>query len=137
MGIPDGAHTHGSGGGFGGEIIAALFLLGLIAVLAGPVAAAVGALIHILLVTVISLAGVAALAVGGRVWWQLAHRSQRPALYGVEGAPSLQQPRRRELLPEPQKAIAPEVHVHHHWHGVNAEDVAAILAQHGRASTPS
>ena len=31
--------------------------------------------------------------------------------------------------PEP-RALPPrqEVHVHHHWHGVTAEDVAAIIA---------
>jgi hypothetical protein len=40
-------------------------------------------------------------------------------------------------LPPPPPAIeqAPEVHVHHHWHGVSAEDVAAIVRD-GNAVNP-
>jgi len=28
--------------------------------------------------------------------------------------------------------MAAEVHVHHHWHGVSAEDIAAILRRDDR-----
>jgi hypothetical protein len=51
MGHPDGAHTHGSGGG-GFDPMPILIIIGAIAV-AGPVAAAAMELLHILLIAVV------------------------------------------------------------------------------------
>ena len=59
MGHPDGAHTHG-GGGF--DPMPLLIIIGAI-VLAGPILAAVAELIHILLIAVAVLAGLAVVGV--------------------------------------------------------------------------
>ena len=55
MGIPDGAHTHGHGGGF--DPIPILIVRGAVAV-AGPVMAAVAELVHVLLVIAVVVFGV-------------------------------------------------------------------------------
>jgi hypothetical protein len=112
MGIPDGAHTHG---GFGlGDLLAGAGVLLIVAAVAGPVAAAVGALVHLLLVVAGILLAVAA---GGLVAYVLYwRRHPRPVPQWEVTA--------RQLPPQPR---AIEQHVHHHWHGVTAEQVAAIL----------
>jgi hypothetical protein len=117
MGIPDGAHTHG--GGFGlGDLLAGAGVLLIVAALAGPVAAAVGALVHLLLVVAGILLAVAA---GGLVAYVL-YRRRHPRPVPQREVTARQQA--RQLPPQPR---AIEQHVHHHWHGVTAEQVAAIL----------
>ena len=52
---------------------------------------------------------------------------QTPPLYGAV-SPLHREARAGQPLPEPWPATewAPQVHVDHHWHGVSAEDPAAI-----------
>lgn len=123
MGHPDGAHTHG-GGGF--DPLPILLIIGAIAV-AGPVGAAVGALLHLLLIAVVvilSLAGVGLAAV-------IAYRVHRWRAGGTTPvslpAPTVARAVQAPTQPRPAIERPQEVHVHHHWHGVDAEDVAEIL----------
>jgi hypothetical protein len=128
MGHPDGAHTHGSGGF---DAMPLLIIIGAI-VLAGPVLAAVAELIHILLIVLAVLAGLAAVGVAALAAfhvhrWRTGGTSQRPlpappSQRAVQGAPA---PRAVQAPREQRPAI--EQHVHHHWHGISPEDIAAIL----------
>ena len=123
MGHPDGAHTHG-GGGF--DPMPLLIIIGAI-VLAGPVLAAVAELIHILLIAAavlagIAVTGVAALAAFHVHRWRAGGTVQRP----LPAAPRqrvVQAPR------EPRPAIERPIEQHVHFHGLTAEDVAAIIRQ--------
>ena len=92
------------------------------AVLAGPVAAPVGELLR---VVVIIAAVVVALAAGGAaVVLRLLHSQPRALPRRVFGSTSVHAVRGR---PEP-RALPARQEVHLHFHGVDAEDVAAILA---------
>jgi hypothetical protein len=71
MGIPDGAHTHGSGGSGLGTALLVLAGAALAVKLAAHAAAAVGELVHVLLVVVAIVAGVAAAALLGLCAWRL------------------------------------------------------------------
>jgi hypothetical protein len=129
MGIPDGAHTHGGGGG--GLGTAALVLVGaaLAVKLAGPVAAATGEFVHVLLVVAAILAGVAAVALMGFIVYRLRRRKVHPVSL-ARTLPPLQVRATRPLPAQPWAIEhGGQVHIHHHWHGVSAEDVAAILAR--------
>jgi hypothetical protein len=126
MGHPDGAHTHG-GGGF--DPMPILIIIGAIA-LAGPVAAAAAELLHLLVIVLAVLAAVVGVGVVAYVAFRVSRKGQEtPRLaYRATVAP----PRTSVARPEPrpsigQQAPAIEQHVHHHWHGVTAEDVAAII----------
>jgi|RhiMetdeSRZDD1v2_1073273.scaffolds.fasta_scaffold166070_2 hypothetical protein len=115
-------------GGGGGEIVLALLAVLAVAAIAGPVVAAVGGVVHILFVTAAVLVGVAAAALVGFIAWR-PYRWRHPSAARAAALPPGAAPAAKPL-PEPQRAAlerAPEVHVHHHWHGVSAEDVAAIL----------
>ena len=92
--------------------------------IARPVAAAVAELVHILLIIAAVLLGLAFVALVGFVAYRLRHRRNLPG-----AARAIPPARAAQPLPMPRPAIghAREVHVHHHWHGVSAEDVAAIL----------
>jgi hypothetical protein len=125
MGIPDGAHTHGSGGGLG---TALLVLVGaaLAVKLAGPVVAAVSQLVYVLIIVVTVAAGAGAAGAVGVLIWRWRH--PRPIAPRVASPPV--QARAAQAFPAPQRRAieAPgQVHIHHHWHGVTAEEVAAII----------
>jgi hypothetical protein len=122
MGIPDGAHTHGSGGsGLGGLVVILLA-----AALLGPaIAAAVAELVHLVLIVVavfagIAAAGVAALAAFHVHRWRASGTVQRP-LPAPPRQRAVQAPR------EPRPAIERPIEQHVHFHGLTAEDVAAII----------
>jgi uncharacterized membrane protein YraQ (UPF0718 family) len=131
MGHPDGAHTHGGGGGSGLGVVVLVIVA---AALLGPaVAAAVAELLHLL---VIVLAAVAALGVAGlagllafRVRRRLedAARAGPPNLGAV--SPLHRTARAAHPLPEPRPAIERPIEQHVHFHGLSAEDVAALLAR--------
>jgi hypothetical protein len=131
MGHPDGAHTHGSGGSGLGEVLVILLAVALL----GPaIAAAVAELVHLVLIVLAVLAGLAAAGVVALAAfhihrWRTGGTVQRslpapPRQRAVQSAPSP----RAVQAPEPRPAI--EQHVH--FHGLSAEDVAAILARRGR-----
>jgi uncharacterized iron-regulated membrane protein len=124
MGHPDGAHTHGGGGSGLGEVV--LYLIA--AVLLGPaVIGAALALLHALIIAAAICLGVAIPALTGFIVWQLRRRREPPwAVHQVTPAP----PRPAQALPAPRRqAIEAPRQLHLHFHGVGAEDVAAIIRQ--------
>jgi Tfp pilus assembly major pilin PilA len=114
-----------TGGGSGLlEVVAAILVIAVVASIAGPVVAAVGELVHILLIAVAVIGGLAAVGLVAFIaYWVRRRRS-------VSGAARAARPpalvRAARPLPPPQAIErAPEVHLH--FHGVTAGDVAAIL----------
>jgi hypothetical protein len=124
MGHPDGAHTHG-GGGFGPMPI--LAVLGA-ALVAGPVLAAVGELVHILLIAVAIIGSLGAVGLVALIAFRVRHPRR-----SVEGAARAmlapQRARAAQPLPAPRPAIERPQEVHLHLHGVSAEDIAAAIEQ--------
>ena len=124
MGHPDGAHTHGSGGF---DPMPLLIVIGAI-VLAGPILAAVAELIHILLIVLavlagLAVAGVVALAAFHVHGWRAGGTAGR-SLPAPPWQQAVQAPR------EPRPAIERPIEQHVHFHGLTAEDVAAIIERH-------
>jgi hypothetical protein len=102
----------------------------LAAAVAGPVVAAVGELLRALAIIAVVVVVLAVAATGAVVVVRLRHGQPRalpPRVYGSRSAHVVQDRAEPRALPAPQ-----EVHVHHHWHGVTAEDVAEILARDNR-----
>ena len=125
----------GGGGGLGVVvlIIVGAALLGpAVAAAATAVAVAVAELVHIVLIIVgvllgLAAAGLVALAAVHAHRWRAGGTVQRslpapPWQRTVQGAPSP-----RAVQPSRVQRPAIEQHVHHHWHGVTPEDVAAII----------
>jgi hypothetical protein len=119
---PSGAHTHpetgGSGSGNRWLVIAGAISL---AAVAGPVAHAIRDLITALAITVAVTLGAAGTAA------TLTHRA-RP-----RGAPVLTQRGTRPLPAPEQRALGRAHEIHLHFHGVTAEDAAAIIARPDKA----
>lgn len=114
---------HGSGGG------GAWWPLGVAIGAVALLAPLVGVIIHVIAL-VLTFVGIAALAAGGGwVWWRLAHRQPRELAYRPQMTQV--QPRwGRAALPRDQPQTIEQsggMHVHHHWHGVSAADVAAAI----------
>jgi len=119
---PSGAHTHPEMGG-GGSGNGWLVILGAtaMAAIAGPAAYAIRDLIMMLAITVavvLAAAGTAAV---------LTYRARR------RDARALTQRGARALLAPGQRALGRAQEVHLHFHGVSAEDVAAIIARQDKA----
>jgi hypothetical protein len=132
MGHPDGAHTHGGGSSGLGTAVLALVGAALAVKVLPVVLDAVAELVRLVLIVVAVLAGVAAAGGVAYIALRVRHRATEPARRVYRAAPVA--PPRVRALPEPRPAIEaprPEVHVHHHWHGVDAADVAAIIREHG------
>ncbi len=133
MRIPGGAHTHGSGGSGLGTALLVLVGVALAVKLAGPVLGAVGELVHVLLVAVFIIAGAGAAGVVTLLTlkWRGARADAArimPPLRQkmVRAASPLPQERRAAQLPaESQRELPGGLHLH--FHGVTAEDIAAIL----------
>jgi hypothetical protein len=138
MGIPDGAHTHGSGGSGLGTAVLVIVGAALAVNVAGPVVAAVGELFHVLVIVAGVIVGVGAVCVGGLLAW----RWRRPRLDAARTAPPAfaQAKVVRAAPPLPRERQAPELTstpgrelpggLHLHFHGVSAEDFAAIIERH-------
>jgi hypothetical protein len=108
---------HGSGGGSWWPLVVAVIVAALFA-------SVIGTVIHILAM-VMTFVGIAALASGGGwLWWRLSHRPQRQLQ--MQYQPQMTSRWGRPGLPQDQ-AQPIEQHVHHHWHGISAEDVAAVV----------
>jgi hypothetical protein len=129
MGHPDGAHTHGSGGG---EAAVAILMLFAVAAVAGPVLAAVGELVHIRLIIAAVIGGLGAVGLVALLAWRWrrtlagAARAMPPRTEVVRAAQPLPKAQRPRELPTGLRGQTPgELHLH--FHGVTAEDVAAIL----------
>jgi hypothetical protein len=136
MGHPDGAHTHGSGGG--GTIVLVVLAAALAVKLAGPVLGALAELLHVFLIVAGVIVGVGAASLVGllawrwRRWHQDAARAMPPLPSKVaRAAQPLPKAQPARVLPaERQRELPTEVHFH--LHGVSAEDVAAIIARRDR-----
>ena len=133
MGIPDGAHTHGSGSGIGAAVLAVVAAALAVKVLP-VVAGAVAELVHLVLIVAAVLAGIAAAAGAAYAAFRLRHRATEPARLVYRAHPVAQ--RRSQALPEPRPALERPQEVHLHLHGISAEDVAAIVGQHRQAGPP-
>jgi hypothetical protein len=123
MGHPDGAHTHGSGGG--NPVLVVLAVLA-VAVVAGPVVAAAAELVHILLIAVVVILAVGATVLVAYVAWRL--RQSRANRVTPASSPRPLPQRPAESIEAPQQpAIGRPAEIHLHFHGVSAEDIAAAV----------
>jgi hypothetical protein len=137
MGIPDGAHTHGSGGSGLGTAILVILGAALAVKLAAPVAAAALELVHIVLVAA-AVTGGLVLAAGAAYATVRVHRWRTRGTTAVSSpAPPPWRPVQartapRQVAGQPPSAI--EHHHHIHLHGLDGADVAAIIRhqQEGR-----
>ncbi len=138
MGIPDGAHTHGSGGSGIGTAVLVVIGAALAVKLAGPVLDAAAELLRVLLIAAGVIVGVGAASLVGLIAWRWrsrkdAARAMPPRTLVARAAPPLPQARRTAELPAaPQRE--PPGGLHLHFHGLDAAQVAAIIArqQEGR-----
>jgi hypothetical protein len=120
MGVPDGAHTHGSGGRGLGELL----LIVLAVALLGPaVAAALVELIHVLLIVAAIMVGVGVLGLVGLLTWRWRRRSAVRIVVQRASVPV----RAAEPLP-PRLAMERRDQLHH-FHRLDAETVAATIPQ--------
>jgi hypothetical protein len=129
MGVPDGAHTHGHGGGSDlGTALLVLFVAALVVKAAAAVLGAAAELLHVFLIVAGVVVGTGAAGLVGLLIWRWRRSEAARAagqLHGAAVPPLHGEARAAQPLPQPRPAI--EQHVHHHWHGVSAKDVAAIL----------
>ena len=95
-GIPDGAHTHGSGGGLGAALLVVVGAA-LAVKLAGPVVAAAAELVYVLVIVVAVIAGVGDVGVVGVLLWRWRH--PRPVPRWEVTA--------RQLPPQPRRSRRP------------------------------
>jgi hypothetical protein len=136
---------HGGGSWLAALVVATLVIIG--AIIARPVAHAADDAIHVaaevLKITAIVLASAAGMAVlgalailGTRIRHHLPARPREGAVIQLPpGQPAVNAPAARELRPSLGRVLAaPQVHLH--FHGVTAEDVAAIVARHGEDDQP-
>jgi hypothetical protein len=101
-----------------------------VAAVAGPVVAAVAQIVYVLAIVIAILTGVGVAVLLGFLAWRWRH----PRPYAARAVPApIQSPRAARPLSPPRRAALPppagQVHIHHHWHGVSAEEVAAIIEQ--------
>ena len=125
MGIPDGAHTYGSGPG------PVVLVLLAVALLRPAVAAAAAGLLHVLIIVAGVTVGVGATSLVGLLAWRWrrlaaarAFPPARAALYPLRKVAQAATP-----LPASRPVIEHPTEVHRHLHGVTGEDIAAILAR--------
>jgi hypothetical protein len=133
MGHPDGAHTHGSGGSGIGAAVLVVLGAALAVNLAGPVAAAAGELLHIVVVVAGVVLGLGAAVLAAVIGWRLRHRRPRIAQDGLTGNyAAVVPPPGSEASPAVTVPQRPEIErpaVHMHLHGVSAEEIAAAIRQ--------
>ena len=136
MGHPDGAHTHGSGGSGLGPVVAVVLAAAVVASVAGPVINAVTELLRLVLIVLAVVAGVGALGLVGLVAWRLRQGRANGTTPVSFQPPILQRP--AQALPARQQAALPArdvpaierpAELHLHFHGLRAEEAAAIVRQ--------
>jgi hypothetical protein len=118
--------TTDDGGGSGLGVVALVILAA--AVLGPAVAAAVAELLHLLVMVIVVLAAVAGAGLVALGAWRLRHSGPNRVTAVSFPRPLPQRP--AESLTAPQRpAIERPAEVHLHFHGVSAEEVAAVLHQ--------
>ena len=133
MGHPDGAHTDGSGGSGLGTAVLVVIGAALAVKLAGPVLDAAAELLRVLLIAAGVIVGVGGASLVGLIAWRwrsrkAAARAMPPRTLVARAAPPLPQARRTAGLPAaPQRE--PPGGLHLHFHGLDAAQVAAIIAR--------
>ena len=114
-----------SGGSGAGEAALLIGVIVLAAAVAGPVLAAVGELLRALVIIAAVVVVLAVAATGAAVALRLRHRPPPPLPPRVYGSTSVHAVRDRTQ----PRALPAQPEVHLHFHGVTAEDVAAIIAR--------
>lgn len=148
---PDGAHTHGSGGSGLGGLLLVILGLALVASIAGPVAAAVAELVRVVLIALAVIAGAGVLGLAGVVAYRLRERATDRAIW--DGPPPAVLQAHAEPLPAPPQPSPPALPaaalpaterpagLHLHFHGLTADEAAAIVRQsrlvHGTEDPPA
>lgn len=130
---PDGAHTHGSGGGIGGLVLV-IFGLVLLASIAGPVVAAVAELVRVVLIVAEIMLGLAVLGGAGLLAWRLRQRRANAVPRMTVVPPAVTGP--SQALPAPWRAIGQRGGLHLHFHGLTAEQAAEVVRQAHPAPQP-
>ncbi|HEY6276836.1 MAG TPA: hypothetical protein VIX86_10945 [Streptosporangiaceae bacterium] len=102
-----------------------LLVLLAVALLGPAVAAALTALVHALIIAAAVLLGLAAGGLVAYGAYRLRQRRPEPPRVVHRITPAV--PWRSEPLPGTRAAIAPAQEVHLHFHGVDAEDIAAAI----------
>lgn len=141
MGIPDGAHTHGSGSGGGGMTVLAVLALVAAAAVARPVIHAATEILMVVLIAVAVLVGVGITGLVGLLTWK-GHRTHphaarvRSPAFPKSGAGRSATPRDagRSAAPEPRPALDRPAGVHLHLHGCLQP---TSLLSSGRAAGPA
>jgi hypothetical protein len=141
--VRDGAHTHGHGGGLGAAVV---IVAGV--VLAIAMAEAIARVLPYVLAGVAVIAGL--WAAGWITRAVMAYRSEQAAWHAEVTGAAYADPRDREIAalrqavqdlhaglaarPESSERLGLERHEHVHFHGLAAEQIAAVLAarQHAR-----
>jgi hypothetical protein len=110
MGIPDGAHTHGSGDGLGTAVLVVL-AAALAVKLAGPVLTAVSELLQMVLIAAAVIVGVSAAGLVALLTWRWHHRHTDAARATLPhpGAVTPLHGVARAAQPLPQARQAPEL----------------------------
>jgi hypothetical protein len=93
--------------------------------LAAPAVAAVGELVHVLLVVAVVVAGVTGAGLVAFIAWRWHHCRQPDAARAIAPPPGVA--RAAQGLSQPRPAIEQPGELHLHLHGVTAEDVAEIM----------
>lgn len=125
MGIPDGAHTHGSSGSGLGMAVLVVLGAALAVRLAGPVLAA-AEVVYVLGIVVAVIVGGAAVA----LMVALASRWRRRRLDAARAeVPAAHLPLRAAQPLHTRGAIERPRELHLHLHGVSAAELAAIIRQ--------
>jgi hypothetical protein len=136
---PDGAHSHGNGGSGLGGLLLVILGLALVASIAGPVAAAVAELVRVVLIALAVIAGVGVLGLAGFVVYRLRERAADRAMWDdpppavlqahAEPLPASPQPSLPALPAAAVPATGRPAKLHLHFHGLTADEAAAIIRQ--------
>jgi hypothetical protein len=143
MGIPDGAHTHDSGGSGLGTAVLVVLGAAVAVKLAAPVLAAASELLNIVLIAAAVIGGLGAAGLVALLAWQW----RRTLAGAARATPPLPAKVVRAALPLPKAQRPRELpaglhgqtpgELHLHFHGFTAEDVAAIISRHGMPTRPN
>lgn len=117
--------TTGGGGGGAGTALGLLVVAVVAVAILGPVVRAAVSLLETVLVVAAVLFGLLVLAGATFAVWRLRHRSPSPA--AVPWRPEVPSSAAYPLPAPPHRALEASRELHLHFHGVAAEDVAAIL----------